>query len=357
MKEKSKFYKIYFGILIGFAALLLVSGIYFYGWLKDYENTRPEVVAKGVISKYIENGNAGAMKSDCALDLSDYETEKSVSQAVESFTKTKKITLSTSGKKVKGYDFAYNIKADDKTFLSIYLVKNKDKTFFGHYGYSVKKSAFADSFYKTAVIKLSSDDDITVNGIKLKDNDRTDDTLPKLPESITAKIKNKKQTAKLNRLINPNPEIKAFKNEKAMEIKNNNGIFEVINTYSGVIGDKITDFALEAAKTYAAYMQDDKRFSQVAAYLMPKTEFYQNLKTSLVIFALKHDSYHFENIDTSELYSYSDTLFSVRVKFEQVLKLGKKEYRDNFDKNIFVSFENNILSIIDMQSVGESANE
>ena len=96
MKEKSKFYKIYFGILIGFAALLLVSGIYFYGWLKDYENTRPEVVAKGVISKYIENGNAGAMKSDCALDLSDYETEKSVSQAVESFTKTKKITLSTS---------------------------------------------------------------------------------------------------------------------------------------------------------------------------------------------------------------------------------------------------------------------
>ena len=49
MKEKSKFYKIYFGILIAFGALLLIAGIYFYGWLKDYESTRPEVVAKGVI--------------------------------------------------------------------------------------------------------------------------------------------------------------------------------------------------------------------------------------------------------------------------------------------------------------------
>lgn len=357
MKEKSKFYKIYFGILIAFGALLLIAGIYFYGWLKDYESTRPEVVAKGVISKYIDSGTVGAMKGDCALSFSDYETEKSVSKAVKSFTENKKITLSTSGKKAKGYDFAYNIKADDNTFLSIYLVKNKDKTFFGHYGYTVKKSAFADSFYKTATIKLSSDQDLTVNGVKLKDKDRTDDALPKLPESITAKIKNKKQTAKLDRLINPNPEIKAFRDKAELEIKNENGAYEVISSYSGDFSEKITNFALEASKTYAAYMQNDKSFSQVAAYLMPNTEFYQNLKTSLVIFAWDHDSYNFENVVTGEFYSFSDSLFSVRVRFEQVLKLGNKEYRDNFDKNIFVSFENNRMSIIDMQSVGENTNE
>ncbi len=358
MREKPLFYKIYFGVLIGFGIVFLSAVIYFYGWLKDYEKTRPEVTAQSILTDYIKSGNAGALKEECGLKVSEYESEKSINKAVSEHIAGKKLSVSTSAKKEKGFDYAYNINADEKPFLSLYLKRNDKKTFFGHKGYKVGESAFSPDFYKSVTIKLDSKTDLTINGTRLKNNDRKDDALPSLPENIKNEITIKKQTALINDLVSADPEIKAQKNEKELKVSQTSGVFTV--DFSGAYPNekKITDFALNGAKTYAAYMQDDKSFSQLDPYLVKNTEFYKNLKTSLTMFAWKHDSYDFENINLSEFFSYSESLYCVRVSFEQVLKLGNKEYRDNFDKNVFVVKSGEALSIADMQSVEEEiANE
>lgn len=357
MREKPLFYKIYFSAIAIFGVIFLSAVIYFYGWLKSYESSRPEVAAQNILTEYIKSGKAGILKSKGGLKISEYENEDSISKTVSEYISDKKLAVSTSAKKEKGYDFAYNINADNKPFLFVYLKKSKEKDFFGHKKFIIGASAFSPDFYKSAVIKFDSETEILVNGANLKKKDISDDPLPDLPENIKNEIKCKKQTALLKNLIAA-PEIKAQKNKKSLNITNSAETYCVDFSGTDSNEDKITEFALEGAKTYAAYMQDDKSFSQLSSYLVKNTDFYKNLKTSATMFAWKHDSYDFENIKTSEFFSYSKSLYCVRVSFEQVLKLGKKEYRDNFDKNIYIINSDGGLSIADMQSVeAKVANE
>lgn len=356
-KPKTLFYKVYLTVIIIFAIMLVFGLIIFRDVLEKYENSQPDTTVSKIITEYIENGNTYALKDAYNLAVSDYETEQTVNEAVKQLTNGKKLTVATLAKKAEGYDDAYAIKADDQKLMLVYLNKSKKKDSYGIQGYDIAKVEFSNKVYSEFTVTMPGDAEITVNGVKLKDTDRKTDKIPKLPSDMNSDNLAGKQTCTISNVLGKDIDIKATTDGKELTVTKDGNSYHVVQKLDNAEADKVSEYAIQAAKAYAAYMQDDSYLGAVAKYLDKSTDFYENVRTSLVTFAWDHDSYKFTDVTSDEVHKFSNELYSCRVKFTQVLKLGTTEYRDYFDKYIYVRTSSNGYLVVDMESAGTENDE
>lgn len=353
MAVKSKFYKIYRICVIAFVCFLTAALTVLFFWLREYENSMPANTALKIAQKYIAAGDADYLIENCGMKISPYENRDILKETLKGSAVQGEITVSTASAKDADCDAAFSVKSGDKKIATVYLKRDTRKKALGNRGYTAVSCTLDNSLYKSVKISMPSNAQVYINGILLADDARTDSAVPEIDKNIfDMSSAVKKQTAQIENLL-AQPTVTAKQDGADLNVSGADGEFCVEQSIDDGICQKIGATALEGAKTYAKFMQNDAGFSAVAKYLKSGTSFYKNLRTSLVIFAIDHDSYGFEDVSVTEYYKYSDKLYSCRVTFTQVLKKGNQQFRDTVDKNVFVIAENGGYKIVDMQSVSD----
>lgn len=353
MTKKSVFYKIYFA-LIGVFLILLAAALYLlYTWLGAYEESRPEAAIEALYSDYIKKGNLYAIKEKCGLNISPYETEETMNAAFSSLIDGKDLALHTDAANQAENGTAYIVTMAGKPLLSIKLKQQNKGGKFGLKPYDVAEAALVDSYFHSITITAPSDAALLINGVAIENETPTphalSDVLKKKANGATLVVPS---TYKLEKFLSESPVVTA-KDAQRFAVTGEKGVYSVRQVLSADTEKQIKDFSLLAAQTYAAHMQNDVSLGKVAQYMDTDTEFYKNVKTSLVVFAWRHNGYSFENNQCGDVYSYSDKLCRCRITFTQVLYLGEKTYSDPFDQYVYLCKTGNGWKVIDMRQFSE----
>ncbi len=351
MKKKSLFYKIYFSVIAVFLVLLVVSLFVLNSWLKAYESAQPVGFVNNVITNYIEKREFDKLTKDYNISLSIYESDDLLNSAFEKIVADKKLSVSSSGRKLEGFDETFNIKADDDVFMTLYLKKSEKAGKFGIKGYTIGKAEFDSSLSKSYKINAPSDVKIVVNGVEVVDQDRKDLELPKiLTDKIGEKTAVTHQSFTLSGFLTDSFEIKAFdKSGKEVAVSNENGIYVISQSIPENELNDLKTTSLNATQSYAKFMQEDAGLGEVAKYFDTSTEFYDYVRKT-ERFVWDHTGYEFKDVSFSEAHKYTDNIYGCRVKFVHTLKLGQKTYEDRFDKYVYLEKTANGLKVIDMQT-------
>lgn len=349
MAHKSKFFHYYIGFVIGFVALIIVGLCVFYSFLKNYEAAQPKSIAQNICDNYVKTGNAWGLKEDYAFSISDYETKENANKAFKSLV-GKDINLNYSSRAPKGSDICFIVKSDNENLMSIALKKKDKSGSFGITGYKVSEITLLRDVYKTAVISFPSDARFTVNGKKLAESDVKRLLLPKIKDVEFDKDVVYSCVATVDNLLSDSIDIKI--ESKDFDVVSSGNNYSVNQKFTDEFKGDIEEFAVKGAQVYAAHMQDDLGLGALSKYFDTSSDFYKNVKNTIVNFAITHDSYEFIDVECTEFAKHSDKIYSCRVKFTPLLKLGARQYKDAFDKRIYLTVDKNDKKIIDMQSVG-----
>lgn len=349
MKIKSKFYKIYFSVIAAFIVLLAAFLVFLGGWLGNYEKAQPETIINSIIEDYMMTGNFYGIKNIAQLSISPYETEDNVNNIMAEAISNKALSASSSASRIEGSDVAYTVKADDNKVLTVYFKKTADSSSLLA-KYEIISADFEDEFYKSVTITMPEGCELKVNGRVLDKEDINTTKLPEIPDKYKSDDLKSSCYATLNNLLSDNPSVDAFKDNSPLNVTKNATHYSVAENIDADLQDKLSNFAVEASKTYSAYMQEDSSLGAVKKYFATDTDFYTNIRTSLVTFALDHEGFDFEDVKVHSVQKYSENLYSCRVSLTQVLKRGSSKYRDYYDKNVFIYVNGNKMSVIDLQS-------
>ena len=354
MSKKPLFYKIYFSVLGIFAVSLVITLILLGSWLKGYEAGQPATIVNEIIENNLKKGDVYVLKEKANLAISPYDAEDAVNAAVKSKVEGKELSASSSAKRPEGCDMAYVIKSGDEKIMQVYLRRVGKASAIGTSKYEVMGCELDKSFYNAINLSMPENSEIKINGIPLDKKDRQDVSLTDtVKKELGDKPYYNRQTAKLENLISADVTVTAMQDGKELTVLRNGSDISVLQFVDEKEKADILEFATDASKTYAAYMQEDSSLGKVAAFFDKSCEFYENIRTSLVSFALDHESYRFEDVKSDGVYKYSDDIYCCHVEFTQVLVRRGKEYEDHFNKNIFQKKSGKSYLVFDMQSVGE----
>ena len=214
MKKKPLFYKIYFSVVAVFLCLLIIGLFVLNSFLKSYEAAQPVGFVNNLVTDYIEKREFEKLARDYNIGISKYEAQESFNSAFDKIIGDKTLSVSSSGKKLDGFDEVYNIKADDDVLLTLYLKKSDKSGKFGIKGYTIGKAEFDSHLSKSYTINAPSDVKLTVNGIEVADSDRKSLELPKiLKEKLGDKTAVTHQSFTLSGFLGDEFQIKAFDKE------------------------------------------------------------------------------------------------------------------------------------------------
>lgn len=347
-KKRSKFYTIYFSVIIIFFVALIVGSILFFGWLRSYEQSQPTSIVNSLISKYITPAKYEKLTKDYDIEIPEYETEEHLYSLLTSNLDGKKITISHSSLKPEGIDDAYIIKADDVKVLNIFLKKHKIGK-----GYDIDSIGISKNLLKTVVINVYKDTDLTVNGTEIADDLRIDGELPDLPKVDVKKL-TPPQTVTLEGMFSEEQDVTASKDGKVVEVTANGSTYVVSQIIDKTIAKNVQDTAQNAAVAYAAYMQKDGSLTEFAKYTDTSTTLYKNVAATMIQFVKDHDGYKNSDMKINTLVKYSNTLYSCRISFKHTLYKGNTTYPENFDKIVYVLKNGESYKVIDMQNPADN---
>lgn len=352
MNIKSKFYKVYFSVIAAFLLLLTVFLLFLGSWLGNYEKAQPETMVNSIIENYMKTGDFYGIKNIAKLNISPYETEETINKVMSEIVGNKVLTASSSAYRIEGSDVAYTIKADDSKVLTIHF-KKTDASSSLLAKYEIISANFEDELYKSVTVTMPEECEIKVNGRILDKEDIKVTKLPEIPEKYKSGDLKSGCYATLNNLLSDNPTVDAFKDNSPLAVTKNATHYSVAEEINADLQDKLSAFAIDASKTYSAYMQEDSSLGAIKKYFATDTDFYQNIRTSLVTFALDHEGFRFDDVKTHSISKFSDNLYSCHVTLTQVLIRNGKEYKDYYNKNVFIYVNGNKMSVIDLQSTGD----
>ncbi len=265
----------------------------------------------------------------------------------------RKITYGSSAKQLDGYSESFAIKAGKETIVTVYLKKNEKASGFGIKGYKIAALDLDDKLLKTYDFVIPSDVKLIINGTEIKDKDRTNLEMAKV---LTEKIGDGdfvcNQTFSIS-LISKDFDVNAVAyNGKVVEIVESDGVYTVEQYIDEDELAAFTKHALEASQGYAKFMQEDATLGSISHYFDTSTEFYNYVRKN-ELWVWEHQGYSFEDVITSECHKYTDTLYSCRITFTQVLKRGSAVYKDYFDKYVYIEKTANGLKVLDMPNVSK----
>ncbi len=351
MKVKSLFYKIYFSVIAVFLVLLIVGLFVLNSVLSVFEAAQPTGLMETIVTEYLQKGDLSGAVEEYNIPLSDYESKADVNNAFKSIVGNKKLSVSSSGKKLEGYTEVYNIKADDESILTFYLKKAKKGGKYGIKGYEVGLAEVDDDICKKYEIYVPSNIKLVINGVEVKKKDRIDNDLPKI---LTDKIGDneviKLQTVKIENLISDKFEVKAYAADGSeVAVTEKDGVYTVAQGIEESELNTLKNHALNASQGYAKFMQEDASLGSISHFFDTSTEFYKYVrKTELWVWT--HTGYRFEDVTFGEAHKYNENLYSCRVTFTHILTWGNNVYKDYFDKYVYIEKTANGLKVIDMQT-------
>ncbi len=334
------FYAVYFiCIALAVIAIHVAIGVV-ETYLSDYESARPQYEAVRVFDEYYASGDFSKLVDKCDVPLTAYETKDALCQYLSAFTRGKNVSFSAI---TTGLDTSlrYIVKADDIKFSSFTLNESARKSEKGFTLYEVTDFELYCAPTESVSVTVPRGYTVFVNDIPLDESMLTetvikDKTCDFMPDGVEGIVFVEYKADGL--YLRPNSvTVKAPDGRDCVVNTMPNGTYRADILYSDVLASEHSAYVIEAAKAISMYMQNDAMFRTPSVYLDPKSELYSNLRTSETYFVIKHNSYDFEDVRTSEFYQYDENTFSCRISFTHVLKrTGAEDYRDYIDITYFL---------------------
>ena len=126
-------------------------------------------------------------------------------------------------------------------------------------------------------------------------------------------------------------------NEMEIGVVESDKLYYTKLVYDEELKAEQSEFVIEAAKRFAAYMQNDTTLAKLTPYFEKGTALYKSIRSTLQWAVIDHDSYDFEDVEASDFYRYDENTFSCRVKLTHILKRNRLEdYRDFMDATFYL---------------------
>ncbi len=342
MKKRKRlpiFYAVYFiCVVLAVTAIHIALGVV-ETYLQDYESARPQYEAERVFAEYYDSGDFYKLVDKCDVSLPPYETTDALCRYLSAFTEGKTVTFSAI---TTGLDTSvrYIVKADDIKFSAFTLQESEKTTEKGFTLYEVTDFELYCSPNESVFVTAPRGYTVLVNGVALDASslsgvETKDRSCNFMPDDVEGIVFVEYEAAGL--YLPPNSVSVQTPDGRACPVEARpDGTWHADVLYSDALAAEHSDYVIEAAKAISKYMQNDAMFRTPAVYLDPQSELYSNLRTSETYFVIRHDSYDFEDVRTSEFYQYDENTFSCRISFTHVLKrTANDDYRDYIDITYF----------------------
>ena len=302
--------------------------------LKEYEDSQYKYVAEDVLQTYFTAGNGEALAELFATQISEVETKENAAAYFNALTAGKTFSLQSVSTGL-AEKIEYAVKCDDKRFASFSLEKSGETTAHGFALYKLKDATLNTTMLSSHSIQIPVGYSLKVNGIPADSKYCMQDRIETeskgfMPDGVDGIV----YTTYTFDLLCAEPafEVLAPSGKVCEVIQAENGVYKADIVYDDTLATAFSEYVIAATEAYACYLQKDANFGKVGKYMDPQSQLYENIRTSPNWMVISHNSYAFEDAQTSEFFAYSEDVFSCRVKITHVLKYkGLNDYRDYID--------------------------
>ncbi|MBQ7160542.1 MAG: hypothetical protein IJR90_02415 [Clostridia bacterium] len=270
-KPKSKFFKIYVGVLIFLAVLLIAALIVLNALLRDFESVQPKYLAAEMFSQYFTD-DTSALVDAIKSTSGGFESEEILRGYVDQAMSGGALSYYEVSSGVKKEWIKYVVKSGDKSIFNFTLVEQDERSSFGFkkYKFGEIQAPSGKLAVKCAVPEGYS---LYLNGIQvgsdhLTGEERRISSFKYLPEGLTAP---KEDVYEIKGLF-CEPAVTADNGKgKAVDVNyiEEEGVYEAVLAYDEELEAEFSEYVIKAAEAYATYMQNDAGFRTAARYLDP----------------------------------------------------------------------------------------
>lgn len=336
-----------------FLTALAIFLCFLYSYLDEYESTRPYNVVEKAIARYFLTEDKNALIDDSDFTIPEFTTKEYIIDYLNNIISEDNITYN-SETAVNASELTYAVIADNLKIANIKLTECLDKSKHGFSQYMVSDIKLTIGADSAVNIKASSDAAVFVNG-RLVGSEFIDGE-PERTSSCEHMYDGVNGityiTYKIDGLFGNSDITARSKDGYSLDVINvdeDNIFYEIPVVYSEPTPE-LEALVFDASEAYAAYMQRDSTFYNIAKYVDSTSDLYYDLKTSDTRWVNEHTGYYIEDKVLSELYYYDENTFSCRVSFTHVLYGGwGGDYKNDFDMTFYFRLNGNNWLIYDSQ--------
>jgi|GEM_PF-385975 len=347
-RKFSVFYIVYFALVILFLVGLFFLLFYINGRLADYEASRPYHTVDRVMEEYFSPGKAELLIKTSGYEPNPYEEETDVDSLVEGFLKDGAECYPVAS---TGYEQKYAVASGELKFATFTVAPNGEHDSAGYDVYELKDIELLIGGSRAVSITAPNSTTVFLGGRALTPDYIVETEALERDRHIPEEIPDESIVTYEVRGLIGKPTVTATDRYGAdvADIEERDDVyFDVPYTYA-VVTDDVRDRALAAGEALAAYMQKDAGFWGIGQYVDPYSDLYFDLRTSDVRWANEHNGYDIEDPSVTEFVMWSDTVYSVRVRFKHVLYRWGGNFENAFDTTFYYRYVDGEWLIYDSQ--------
>ena len=329
-KKMPVFYKIYFTLLIIFAAALAIGCFSLHLFIKNYNEGIHETVSRRFFEENFLNLNTENLINLTGIKNVEFETEDDLNKYLSDSLTGETLSYTSVSNTADDITKKYIVKSGDYK-IATFTLKPDEKNDYYVDTVSLHLPASLDKNFK--ILDTSK---LYINGTEVSDSYITDrtphDNAKYLPENVPAPMW-------------VTYTITGLTKEPEYSITDRNGASPELIEKDGILTEQIlpdqdepeiTSRLLDAAKQYAKCMQNDASKASVFKYFKKDTDLYNSIRTAENMFVWDHSGYSFEDVSVTEFYRYDENTVSCRISFTHLLhKYGREDYKDFTDITYF----------------------
>lgn len=321
MKKIPLFYKLFIPVIASLAALILIGLGAFWVWLDLFEKSTPQYLAQSFCMA-LANKEYGKVEEYTKGLLNAFEGDKELERYFSESLGEKDLKVMKNKMSYSATEPAFVILADDKPVMNIVLSQTENGS------WAVSSLDALQHRNSKVSIYMPAGSTLKINGIEVTEDNATMDegTLEELagvPEEIAKPSLIKVDTGRF--LYEPVITASVGGDEASVH-QMRSGEYFVSPEKSETLDSKYETMVFDVSKLYSNYISDDKKFKDLAAYLVEDSTLYNRLRTMEVYFYTPHTSFQFKNMTSDRYIKFSDDCFSCHVSFTYVLYRGARAY-------------------------------
>ncbi|MBQ3126214.1 MAG: hypothetical protein IJC15_04015 [Clostridia bacterium] len=339
-------------------ALVLIAMAWGLGQLRlilaDYEDAQPKYAAEAAFAAHFDPPDFVALVAMAGMpdNLSPLETEAGFAAELNERYAGEETSYAATTAGADG-SLRYLVKAGDQKVATFSLQKSDRVSEYGFEQYELGEIELYIRPEESVTITAPTGDSVYVNGTLLDDSYLTEtgietDTCAHMPEGVEGITYRTYSASALLRA--PQVEVKAPNGTAAplsQDAESGEWTAEIV--YDQAVADQYSQQMITVAQNYAAFVMRDAYFASFSNYFDKTTDLYQTIREVPTSFVWAHNGFAFEEVSATEFYSYSDDVFSCRIRFIHILhRDGREDYTEQFDVTFYLHRVNGEFLIYDM---------
>lgn len=323
-------------------------------WLVDYEAVQPKYAAAEVFRTHFADPDYAALADACPMpaNLSPLETKAGFAAELEERFGDAETSYAATTPDAEG-NLRYLVKAGEQKIAIFSLVPAAEKSRFGFTQYTLGSIELYIRPEESVAVRVPAHYEVRINGTPLTADYLTEDGIPTdscehMPEGLSG-ITYAAYAADCL-LRDPTVEVLTPDGTAAPLTRDpETGEWQAGVVYDAALKAEYSDYIIGIAQNYAAFVMKDAYFSSFSGYFDHSTDLYQTVRQVPTSFVWRHDGFEFADVSAEEFYSYSEDVFSCRVRFMHILhRIGSEDYTEQFDVTFYLHRVDGKFLIYDM---------